>query len=96
MPINFISIITTHPSNIAKGSILRVIRGPNATPLGELQQIFAQAPRFVARPTDVSYLRNEPAALTWLDRELASRYRLIRSFDGLQLYRLTTPTAASN
>jgi len=88
--------MSTHPSNIAKRDILRVIRGPNATPLAELQQIFAQAPRFVARPAEVSYLRREPAALAWLDRELASRYRLIQSLDGLQLYRLTTPPAASN
>jgi hypothetical protein len=88
--------MSTHPSNIAKRDILRVMRGPNATPVDELQQIFALAPRFVARPTEIRYLRGEPTALTWLDRELASRYRLIASFDGLQLYRLTTLPEASN
>ena len=90
------TMMSTHPSNIAKGSILRAIRGPNATPIDELRQIFAQAPRFVARPTEVTYLRRESAALAWLDRELASRYRLIQSLGELQLYRLTTPPAASN
>jgi len=88
--------MSTHPSNIAKRDILRVMRGPNATPIEELQLIFAQAPRFVARPTEIRYLRSEPAALTWLDGELASRYRLIDSIDGLQLYRLTTPPGATN
>ena len=88
--------MSTHPSNIAKRDILRVMRGPNATPIEELQLIFAQAPRFVARPTEIHYLRSEPAALTWLDGELASRYRLIDSIDGLQLYRLTTPSGATN
>lgn len=86
--------MSTHPSNIARRDILRVMRGPNATPIDELRQIFAQAPRFVARPTEIRYLRSEPAALTWLDRELASRYRLIDSIDGLQLYRLTTSPGA--
>lgn len=88
--------MSTHPSNIAKRDILRVMRGPNATPIEELQQIFAQAPLFVARPTEIRYLKSEPAALTWLDGELASRYRLIDSIDGLQLYRLTSPPGATN
>src|SRR5207302_1445079 len=34
--------MSTHPSNIAKRDILRVMRGPNATPIEELQLIFAQ------------------------------------------------------
>ena len=88
--------LSTHPSNIAKGDLLRAMRGPDATPLGELQQIFALAPRFVARPTEIPYLRNEPVAVRWLDRELASRYRLVDSIGGLEVYRLSTPLEKTN
>jgi len=88
--------MSTHPSNIAKGDLLRAMRGPDATPIGELQQIFALAPRFVARPTEIPYLRNEPVAVRWLDRELASRYRLVDSIGGLEVYRLRTPPEQPN
>ena len=49
--------ISTHPSNVFKPYLLRVLYGAEATPALELRRIFAEPPTIVVKERDVQYLR---------------------------------------
>lgn len=75
-----------HPSNIAKPYLLRAIDGDQATPLKELESIFAQQPLFVITPVaGVRYFPDELRAA--FRQELEQRYTLVEQINGQRIYR---------
>jgi 4-amino-4-deoxy-L-arabinose transferase-like glycosyltransferase len=91
-----LSRMSTHPSNIAKRDLIRVIEGPDATPASEVERVFTHEPIFVVRPERISFFRNEPAALERLDGEIRAHYRLAARIQNLQIYERSTRAGLSD
>jgi hypothetical protein len=78
---------STHPSNISKEDTLRPFLGNNVSTVGELKRILDQQPRFIAKPRIVWYLREQPGAQQYLDKQLTIHYKLVKNIQGILIYR---------
>ena len=78
----------THPSNIARQSLLGVIPGAGSTPALEMERILALEPRFVVKDQVLWYLDDRQDARDALRRALAERYRLVKEIGSTQVYEL--------
>jgi len=76
-----LSKLITHPSNIAKPSLLKVVAGPDASTAGEIEKLFLKQPLFVVKAEEVKYLRNKPEANAVVDEKLRLHYTLVQIVD---------------
>lgn len=78
---------STHPSNIAKDYLLKIIVGSEASTEGEMRKILAQKPKFIVKQKYIWYLNNESQAKSLLDNALEQDYELVKQIQGRQIYR---------
>ena len=78
---------STHPSNIAKDYILKIVVGSEASTEGEIRKILTQEPKFIVRQKNIWYLSNKPQAKFLLDNTLHQNYELVKQIQGKQIYR---------
>ncbi len=78
---------STHPSNIAKDYILKLIVGSDTSTQEEMRKILTQKPKFIVTQEDIWYLKNKPQAKLLLEDTLNQNYELIKQIRGNQIYR---------
>ncbi len=76
-----------HPSNLFKPYLLRLVRGPDATPITETAAIFDRAPTIVVKRIDEWYLRDFPVERQYIEKRLEN-YDLVRVIGTRQIYRI--------
>ncbi|MDH6104937.1 glycosyltransferase family 39 protein [Anabaenopsis tanganyikae CS-531] len=79
--------IVTHPSNISKEYLLRVLQGPTANTNQALLEVLAQKPEFIVKKENVWYLQSHPEAIALLEKTLKTDYTLLRNMETTQIYR---------
>ena len=78
---------STHPSNIAKDYLLKIMVGADASTEGEMRKILTQKPKFIVKEKHIFYLETKPQAKLLLDNTLAEKYELVKQIQGRQIYR---------
>ncbi|MDH6097311.1 hypothetical protein NWP21_00300 [Anabaenopsis sp. FSS-46] len=79
--------IVTHPSNISKEYLLRVLQGQTANTNQALLEVLAQKPEFIVKKENVWYLQDHPEAIALLETTLKADYILLRNMEDTQIYR---------
>ena len=82
--------MSTHPSNLTKGALIRAVEGSEATPQSEFERVFDQAPRYVIKSSNPWYMEGSQQLRRWLDRELQTNYRLVARVETLDVYQRRT------
>ncbi|MDJ0577548.1 MAG: glycosyltransferase family 39 protein [Xenococcaceae cyanobacterium MO_234.B1] len=78
---------STHPSNITKDYLLKIVVGSEASTEGEMRNILTQKPKFIVRQEYIWYLKDKPQAKLLLENTLNQNYELIKQIRGKQIYR---------
>ncbi|HEY5567413.1 MAG TPA: glycosyltransferase family 39 protein [Gammaproteobacteria bacterium] len=81
--------IVTHPSNIAKRSLLSADIGTASTPALEMQALLALRPEYIVKRDEVGYLEREQALL--LAKTLGRDYELTATLGDRRIYHAKTP-----
>ncbi|WP_414549909.1 ArnT family glycosyltransferase [Anabaena sp. CCY 0017] len=81
------SKIVTHPSNISKEYLLRVLQSPTANTNQELLKVLEQKPEFIVKKENVWYLQGHPEAIALLETTLETQYTLLKNMEETQIYR---------
>jgi hypothetical protein len=84
-----ISKLATHPSNIGREYLLKVLAGPSATVESELSAILDREPAFIVMPSTVTYLSGHPRARELLFQKIFTDYDLVKEIGGLLIYKST-------
>ncbi|HYW17903.1 MAG TPA: glycosyltransferase family 39 protein [Nodularia sp. (in: cyanobacteria)] len=79
--------IVTHPSNISKEYLLRVVESPTANTTQELLKVLEQKPEFIVKKENVWYLEDYPEAIALLETRLKTQYILLKNMEETQIYR---------
>jgi len=74
-----------HPSNLVNPYLLKVVIGPDATPITETAAIFDQTPTIVVKRKDEWYLRDFPDERQYIETRLEN-YDLVQVIGGRQIY----------
>ena len=69
---------TTHPSNISREYLLKILVGSDASTETELAGILAQKPKFIIKKRDFSYIEEDTPARLLLEETLATQYQLVK------------------
>ena len=64
---------STHPSNIAKDYLSKIMVGSEASTEGEMRKILTQKPKFIVKQKQTWYLNSKPQARLLLDNTLAQK-----------------------
>ena len=86
--LNPISKSTTHPSNISREYLLQYIPGSNPSTTAELNRILATKPKFIVKPEEVFYIKEDSPARLLLDNTLAARYQSSVEIQGRKIYQI--------
>jgi hypothetical protein len=78
---------TTHPSNIAKEYLLKIVVGPDTSTEMEMAKVLAQKPKFIVKTKNIWYLHDKTAARLLLEETLRRQYELVKQIRGRQIYR---------
>lgn len=78
--------MTAHPSNICREELLKVIEGPDATTMAELERILSIQPQFVVVEPGLGFFYKHPPAQARLAAELGLHYREVASFEKVVIY----------
>ena len=83
-----ISKSTTHPSNIAKEYLLEHI--PNSHPLttAELARVLAIQPKFIIKPKQLGYIKEDSPSGLLLANVLTTQYQLVGEIQGREIHRI--------
>ena len=76
-----------HPSNISREYILRMIDGAGPTSEIEMNNILTQNPEFIVKRENTMYLRRMKKARLLFEEVLRTKYELIKTIQGRQIYR---------
>ena len=79
---------STHPSNISKDYLLKIMVGSEASTQEEMRKILTQEPKFIVKQKHIWYLNSQPQAKLLLDNTLTRKYELVKQIQGRQIYRL--------
>ncbi|MEZ0314675.1 MAG: ArnT family glycosyltransferase [Myxococcota bacterium] len=80
------SKIMTHPTNVLREGVLRIVNGPEATTVGELERVFALEPLYVVRHRGGKFAtRPEVAAV--IEAAVAASYAVEARFGESWVYR---------
>jgi hypothetical protein len=79
--------IVTHPSNISKEYLLRVVQTPTTNTNQELLKVLEQKPEFIVKKENVWYLQGHPEAIALLETTLQTHYTLLKNMEETQIYR---------
>ncbi|MDP5339355.1 MAG: hypothetical protein NWQ28_12370, partial [Nodularia sp. (in: cyanobacteria)] len=79
--------IVTHPSNISREYLLRVVQSPTTNTNQELLKVLAQKPEFIVKNENVWYLQDHPEAIALLETTLETDYTLLKNMEETQIYR---------
>ncbi|TVP66905.1 MAG: phospholipid carrier-dependent glycosyltransferase [Nodularia sp. (in: Bacteria)] len=79
--------IVTHPSNISKEYLLRVLQTPTSNTNQELLKVLEQKPEFIVKNENVWYLQDHPEAIALLEATLKTQYTLLNNMGETQIYR---------
>jgi hypothetical protein len=77
----------THPSNIARESLLRAFLGPAASTETEMIKVLETRPLFIVKEETISYLEDHPEALKILQRRLDKDYYVAKQIGLSAIYR---------
>jgi hypothetical protein len=81
-----LSKMATHPSTIAKEYLLHVMVGQDDSTENELSKIFAVKPQYIVTEKNIRYLRDKKKARDLLQDTLRAQYKLVKEFQGEQIY----------
>jgi hypothetical protein len=81
--------LVTHPTNIGREYLLKVLVGPSATVESELSGILDKEPAFIVMPSTVTYLKGHPRAQELLSQKIFMDYIPIKEIGGLLIYKHT-------
>jgi 4-amino-4-deoxy-L-arabinose transferase-like glycosyltransferase len=82
-----ISKIATHPSNVGREYLLKVLAGPSATVESELSAILDKEPAFIVMPSTVTYLSGHPHAKELLFQKIFMDYVLVKEIGRFLIYK---------
>jgi 4-amino-4-deoxy-L-arabinose transferase-like glycosyltransferase len=77
----------THPSNIGKEYLLKVLLDQDTSTEIELNNILTQKPKFIIKNKSVWYLSRKNDANLLLETTLNNNYQLVKEIQGRQIYR---------
>lgn len=82
-----ISKIVTHPDNIGRPFLIKVLEGQDASTATEMQKIIDQMPMFIVKRDHVDYLKDDENAQKILDSALSEKYEPVEKFGQLNVYK---------
>lgn len=77
----------THPDNISRPYILKVMVDDQATLTTELEKLLSKKPLFIVKKKHINYIRNDPNASLLLDKTLSSNYTLSKVIGKVNIYK---------
>jgi 4-amino-4-deoxy-L-arabinose transferase-like glycosyltransferase len=80
------SKIMTHPTNVLREGVLRIVNGPEATTVGELERVFALEPLYVVRHQGGKFA-TRPEVGAVIEASVAASYTLEAQFGESSVYR---------
>ena len=78
---------STHPSNIAKDYLLKILVGLDTSTEKEMRKILIQKTKFIVREKHIWYLEDKPQAKLLLETTLQQKYELVKQIKGKIIYR---------
>jgi hypothetical protein len=82
-----ITKMATHPDNIGRPYLIKVIDGPDASTDSEIKKILRRMPLFIVKKEREGYLEHDPDAQKRLDNALRIDYEITDTIHHLKIYR---------
>jgi hypothetical protein len=79
--------IVTHPDNIGRPYLIKVLEGPDASTETEMKKIITQMPMFIVKKERHMYLKHDKNAQRILDNALRNDYVLAETIGKLYVYK---------
>jgi len=82
-----ITKIVTHPDNIGRPYLIKVLEGPDASTETEIKKIIRKKPMFIVKKERPGYLKHDKNAQRTLDSALHDNYELVEKISKLYVFR---------